>query len=58
MTLLKEVNDALSIGPILMGPNSPAHILAPSCTSRGIVNMTAIAANGALLDQVADLVAS
>jgi malate dehydrogenase (oxaloacetate-decarboxylating)(NADP+) len=49
MTLLKEMNDALSIGPILMGPKKPAHILAPSCTSRGIVNMAAIAANEALL---------
>ncbi|KKC39860.1 malic enzyme [Devosia epidermidihirudinis] len=45
MTLLKEMNNALSVGPILMGPRSPAHILAPSTTSRGIVNMAAIAAN-------------
>ncbi|SEQ47749.1 malate dehydrogenase (oxaloacetate-decarboxylating)(NADP+) [Devosia sp. YR412] len=44
MTLLKEMNNALSVGPILMGPKSPAHILAPSTTSRGIVNMAAIAA--------------
>lgn len=49
MTLLKEMNNGLSIGPILMGPKSPAHILAPSCTSRGIVNMAAIAANQVLL---------
>lgn len=48
MTLLKEMNNGLSIGPILMGPKSPAHILAPSCTSRGIVNMAAIAANQVL----------
>ena len=44
MTLLKEMNNALSVGPILMGTRSPAHILAPSTTSRGIVNMAAIAA--------------
>ncbi|MCS6760665.1 MAG: NADP-dependent malic enzyme [Candidatus Devosia symbiotica] len=44
MTLLKEMTNALSVGPILMGPKSPAHILAPSTTSRGIVNMAAIAA--------------
>ncbi|WP_240233713.1 NADP-dependent malic enzyme [Devosia lacusdianchii] len=44
MTLLKEMNNALSVGPILMGTKSPAHILAPSTTSRGIVNMAAIAA--------------
>ncbi|WP_137151965.1 NADP-dependent malic enzyme [Devosia sp. FKR38] len=44
MTLLKEMTNALSVGPILMGPRAPAHILAPSTTSRGIVNMAAIAA--------------
>jgi len=48
MTLLKEMNNALAVGPILMGTRSPAHILAPSTTSRGIVNMTAIAATEAL----------
>lgn len=44
MTLLKELNNGLHIGPILMGPRQPAHILAPTVTSRGIVNMAAIAA--------------
>lgn len=48
MTLLKEMNNALAVGPILMGPNSPAHILTPSTTSRGIVNAAAIAATEAL----------
>jgi malate dehydrogenase (oxaloacetate-decarboxylating)(NADP+) len=48
MTLLKEMNNALPVGPILMGTKSPAHILAPSVTSRGIVNMTAITANESL----------
>ena len=48
MTLLKEMNNALAVGPILMGPKSPAHILAPSTTSRGIVNMAAIAATEAI----------
>lgn len=48
MTLLKEMNGALAVGPILMGPRAPAHILAPSTTSRGIVNMAAIAATEAL----------
>jgi len=49
MTILKEVTAALSIGPILMGVKSPAHVLAPSATSRGIVNMAAIAASQALM---------
>jgi malate dehydrogenase (oxaloacetate-decarboxylating)(NADP+) len=48
MTLLKEMNGALAVGPILMGTRAPAHILAPSTTSRGIVNMAAIAATEAL----------
>jgi malate dehydrogenase (oxaloacetate-decarboxylating)(NADP+) len=47
MTLLKEMNGALAVGPILMGTQAPAHILAPSTTSRGIVNMAAIAATEA-----------
>jgi malate dehydrogenase (oxaloacetate-decarboxylating)(NADP+) len=48
MTLLKELNNALPVGPILMGTKYPAHILAPSVTSRGVVNMAAIAATEAL----------
>jgi malate dehydrogenase (oxaloacetate-decarboxylating)(NADP+) len=41
--LIKGVADALPVGPILMGPARPAHILSPSVTARGIVNMTAVA---------------
>ncbi len=48
MTLIKELTDALAVGPILMGTAQPAHILAPSVTSRGIVNMTAVAASGVI----------
>ena len=51
MTLLKEMNNALAVGPILIGTKAPAHILAPSVTSRGIVNMAAIAANEAVATQ-------
>ena len=35
--------DALLVGPILLGAAKPAHILTPSVTPRGIVNMTALA---------------
>ena len=48
MTLLKATNNALALGPIILGLNKPAHILAPSVTSRGIVNMAAIAATDAI----------
>ncbi len=48
MTLLKEMTNALAVGPILMGPRAPAHIIAPSTTSRGLVNMASIAASDAI----------
>jgi malate dehydrogenase (oxaloacetate-decarboxylating)(NADP+) len=40
----KVLADALPVGPILIGPAKPAHILTPSVTARGIVNLTAVAA--------------
>ena len=39
----KILADALPVGPILIGPAKPAHVLIPSVTARGIVNLTAIA---------------
>jgi malate dehydrogenase (oxaloacetate-decarboxylating)(NADP+) len=33
----------LPVGPILLGTALPAHILPPSTTARGVVNMTALA---------------
>jgi malate dehydrogenase (oxaloacetate-decarboxylating)(NADP+) len=42
--LTRVIADALPVGPILIGPAKPAHVLVPSVTARGIVNMTAIAA--------------
>ena len=41
--LVKIMADALPVGPILVGPAKPVHILTPSVTARGIVNMTAVA---------------
>jgi malate dehydrogenase (oxaloacetate-decarboxylating)(NADP+) len=40
---IKVLGDALPVGPILIGAASPAHVLTPSVTARGIVNMTAVA---------------
>jgi malate dehydrogenase (oxaloacetate-decarboxylating)(NADP+) len=40
--LLKTLGDGLSVGPMLLGLSQPAHILTPSVTVRGIVNMTAL----------------
>jgi malate dehydrogenase (oxaloacetate-decarboxylating)(NADP+) len=44
LQLTRVIAGALPVGPILIGPARPAHILTPSVTARGIVNMTAIAA--------------
>ena len=41
--MIKALADALPVGPILIGPARPAHILTPSVTARGILNMTAVA---------------
>jgi malate dehydrogenase (oxaloacetate-decarboxylating)(NADP+) len=41
--MLKILGDAISIGPVLLGIGQPAHILTPSVTTRGLVNMTAVA---------------
>ncbi len=41
--MTKVMGDGLSVGPVLLGINKPAHILTPSVTVRGIVNMSALA---------------
>jgi malate dehydrogenase (oxaloacetate-decarboxylating)(NADP+) len=41
--MIKVLGDALPVGPILIGAACPAHILTPSVTARGVVNMTAVA---------------
>jgi len=46
--LVKAVSEAVTIGPILIGPRRPAHILNASVTARGIVNMSAVACVDAL----------
>ena len=44
MNLVKLSTDGVPIGPILLGCDIAAHIVTPSTTVRGLVNMTAIAA--------------
>lgn len=51
VNLLKSVADGQPVGPILMGANKAVHILTPSVTTRGIINMTAIAAVDAQVHQ-------
>jgi malate dehydrogenase (oxaloacetate-decarboxylating)(NADP+) len=45
--LLRYLGEGLSIGPILIGAAQPAHILTPTISVRGLVNMTAVAVAGA-----------
>ncbi len=42
--LLKAAGEGLQVGPMLLGMAKPIHVLVPSVTARGIVNMTALAA--------------
>ncbi len=44
LTLLSAATEGLLVGPLLLGVSKPVHVLIPSVTARGIVNMTALAA--------------
>jgi len=41
--ILKMKGNGLEVGPILMGMGNRAHIVTPSITARGLLNMSAIA---------------
>jgi malate dehydrogenase (oxaloacetate-decarboxylating)(NADP+) len=41
--LLKAAADGLPIGPMLLGMSKPIHVVVPSVTARGIVNLSALA---------------
>jgi len=47
LTLLSAATESLLVGPILLGMAKPLHVLVPSVTARGIVNLTALAVNQA-----------
>jgi len=53
--MIKVLGDGLPVGPILVGAARPAHILTPSTTARGVVNMTAVAAVEAQQGQEGEL---
>jgi malate dehydrogenase (oxaloacetate-decarboxylating)(NADP+) len=44
LTLLTAATEALLVGPLLLGVSKPIHVLVPSVTARGIVNITALTA--------------
>jgi malate dehydrogenase (oxaloacetate-decarboxylating)(NADP+) len=41
--LVKAAADGLPVGPILLGMSKPIHVVVPSVTARGIVNLSALA---------------
>jgi malate dehydrogenase (oxaloacetate-decarboxylating)(NADP+) len=51
--LLKEAGNGLAVGPILLGAAKACHIVTPSVTARGIVNVSAIAVVDASTDKPA-----
>jgi malate dehydrogenase (oxaloacetate-decarboxylating)(NADP+) len=44
LTALSASSSSPTVGPMLMGLSKPIHVLTPGVTSRGILNLTAIAA--------------
>ena len=51
LTLLSAATEGLLVGPVLLGMSRPVHVLTPSVTARGIVNMTALAVNQAVAER-------
>jgi malate dehydrogenase (oxaloacetate-decarboxylating)(NADP+) len=49
--LLTVLGEGVSVGPITLGLQRPAHILTPSATVRRIINMSALAVVDAQLDE-------
>jgi malate dehydrogenase (oxaloacetate-decarboxylating)(NADP+) len=47
LTLLASAGDGLQVGPLLLGVSQPMHVLSPTVTTRGIINMTALCASEA-----------
>jgi malate dehydrogenase (oxaloacetate-decarboxylating)(NADP+) len=43
LTMLSAATEGLLVGPLLLGVSQPVHVMVPSVTARGIVNMTALA---------------
>jgi len=54
-TLLRAAADGLAVGPILLGMSKPIHVVVPSVTARGIVNLSAFAAHEAQALETEDL---
>jgi len=55
--MAKVLGEGLAVGPVLLGAARPAHILTPSVTVRGIVNISALAVVDAQMQYAGDAVA-
>jgi malate dehydrogenase (oxaloacetate-decarboxylating)(NADP+) len=51
LTLLSAATESLLVGPLLLGMAKPLHVLIPSVTARGIVNLTALAVSQAISER-------
>jgi len=49
--LVKAAGEGLTIGPLLLGLSRPIHVLTPSVTARGILNISSIAIGHALASE-------
>jgi malate dehydrogenase (oxaloacetate-decarboxylating)(NADP+) len=47
LTLLASAAGGLQVGPLLLGVSQPLHILSPTVTTRGVINMTALCSDEA-----------
>lgn len=54
--LARVVTDGLSVGPILVGAARSAHVVSSTITTRGMVNMTALAVVDAQMDDTPGMV--
>jgi malate dehydrogenase (oxaloacetate-decarboxylating)(NADP+) len=52
--LVKAASDALPVGPVLLGMSQPIHVVVPSVTARGILNLSAVAARQAHAQKAAE----
>ena len=48
LTLVSAVTEGIEVGPLLLGLSKPLHVLSPTATARGVVNMTALVASQAV----------
>ena len=48
LTLVSAVTEGIEVGPLLLGLSRPLHVLSPTATARGVVNMTALVASQAI----------